>query len=447
MVVANEGVEQKWALPFFTIWSGQTISLLGSQLVQFALIWWLTKATGSATVLATASLIGMLPQVFIMPVAGALVDRWSRRVTMMVADSLIALMTVLLAVLFWRGEVQIWQVYLLMFIRSAAGGFHWSAMQASTSLMVPQKQLSRIQGINQMTNGGLNIISAPLGALLLEILPVQGVLAIDVGTALLAIAPLFFIPVPQPGRAAADGEAGATSVWQDFKAGLKYAANWPGLVLIGLMATMINLLLTPAFSLLPILVIKHFNGQAFQLAWLESGFGVGVVAGGLLLSIWGGFKRRILTSMLGLLLIGFATLGIGLAPASAFSFAVLVTFLAGFANPLTNGPIFAVMQSVVEPGMQGRVFTLLGSVATAMTPLGLIIAGPVADKFGVQTWFILGGIVTAGMGVAGYFIPAVVNIEQNHGNGHLPEENVPKLEKHPVPAIQPVAISQATDTD
>ncbi|UCH61251.1 MAG: MFS transporter, partial [Anaerolineales bacterium] len=196
MVVANEGVEQKWALPFFTIWSGQTISLLGSQLVQFALIWWLTKATGSATVLATASLIGMLPQVFIMPVAGALVDRWSRRVTMMVADSLIALMTVLLAVLFWRGEVQIWQVYLLMFIRSAAGGFHWSAMQASTSLMVPQKQLSRIQGINQMTNGGLNIISAPLGALLLEVLPVQGVLAIDVGTALLAIAPLFFIPVP-----------------------------------------------------------------------------------------------------------------------------------------------------------------------------------------------------------------------------------------------------------
>ncbi len=447
MDVTNANPEQKWALPFFSIWSGQTVSLLGSQLVQFALIWWLTKATGSATVLATASLIGILPQVFIMPVAGTLVDRWSRRATMILADSIIALMTVLLAILFWRGDVQIWQVYLLMFIRSAAGGFHWSAMQASTSLMVPQKHLSRIQGLNQMTNGGLNIISAPVGALLLEVLPIQGVLAIDVGTALLAIAPLFFISVPQPARAAADGNAGDTSVWQDFKAGFQYAISWPGLVLIGLMATMINLLLTPAFSLLPILVIKHFNGQAFHLAWLESGFGIGVVAGGLLLSIWGGFKRRILTSMLGLLLIGFATLGIGLAPASAFTFAVVVTFLAGFANPLTNGPIFAVMQSVVEPGMQGRVFTLLGSVATAMTPLGLIIAGPVADKFGVQTWFILGGIVTAAMGVAGYFIPAVVNIEQNHSNGHLPGADKPLPDRQPVPAVQPVTIPQVTDTD
>ena len=426
MALANADSGRKWALPFFTLWTGQTFSLLGSQLVQFALIWWLTKTTGSATVLATASLIGLLPQVLIMPLAGALVDRWSRRVTMIPADSVIALATVGLAFVFWSGAVQIWQVYLLMFIRSAAGGFHWSAMQASTSLMVPQQHLSRIQGMNQMVMGGLNIISAPLGALLLEWLPIHGVLAIDVGTALLAIAPLFFIAVPQPTRAAADGALAETSVWQDFKAGFKYAASWPGLVIIGLMATMINLLLTPAFSLLPILVTKHFNGQAFHLAWLESSWVVGVVAGGLLLSVWGGFKRRILTSMLGLLLIGMATLGIGLAPASAFTFTVGVIFLSGFANPITNGPLFAVLQSVVEPGMQGRVFTLVGSVASAMTPLGLLIAGPVADAFGVQTWFILGGIVTMGMGVAGYFIPAVMNIEKNHANGRLP------IADHPV---------------
>ncbi|HSF81856.1 MAG TPA: MFS transporter [Anaerolineales bacterium] len=447
MAVVNAKSEKKWALPFFAIWTGQAVSLLGSQLVQFALIWWLTKATGSATVLATASLVGLLPQVFVMPVAGTLVDRWNRRATMILADGFIALATVALAALFWSGKVQIWQVYLLMFIRSAAGGFHWSAMQASTSLLVPEKHLSRIQGLNQMTNGGLNIISAPLGALLLELLPIHGVLAIDIGTAMLAITPLFFISIPQPERSSADGAVADTSVWQDFKAGLKYAAGWPGLVLIGVMATVINLLLTPAFSLLPILVTKHFNGQAFHLAWLESGWGIGVVFGGLVLGAWGGFRRRILTSMLGLLLIGVSATSIGLAPASAFTFAVGASFLMGFANPLTNGPIFAVMQSVVEPGMQGRVFTLLGSLATAMTPVGLLIAGPIADRFGVQSWFILGGIVTAGMGVVGYFIPALVNIENNHRHGHLPDEDQTLLEKSQLPAVGPSIPQQPAESD
>lgn len=157
----SESRLKNWQLPFFTIWSGQAVSLLGSQLVQFALIWWLTKTTGSATVLATASLVGLLPQVLLGPVIGALVDRWNRRLTMIVADSVIALATVALAILFLTEGVQIWHVYLLMFIRAAAGGFHWSSMQASTSLMVLKEHLSRIQGLNQMIQGGLNIASAP----------------------------------------------------------------------------------------------------------------------------------------------------------------------------------------------------------------------------------------------------------------------------------------------
>ena len=120
-------------VPFFVIWTGQAFSLLGSQLVQFALIWWLTESTGSATVLATASLVGLLPQVVFGPLVGTLVDRWNRRVTMIVADSVIALAIVGLAALFWIDAAQIWHIYLLMFIRATAGGFHWSAMSASSS--------------------------------------------------------------------------------------------------------------------------------------------------------------------------------------------------------------------------------------------------------------------------------------------------------------------------
>ena len=189
-----------WKTRFFTIWGGQALSILGSQLVQFALIWHLTVKTGSATVLATASLVGMLPGVIFGPFVGTLVDRWNRRWIMLLADSIIALATIVLAVLFALDAVAIWHIYVVMFIRSLAGSFHGNAMSASTSLMVPVEHLTRIQGINQMLNGGLNVVSAPLGALLLDVLPIQGILAIDVVTALLAILPLFFIQIPQPER-------------------------------------------------------------------------------------------------------------------------------------------------------------------------------------------------------------------------------------------------------
>jgi DHA3 family macrolide efflux protein-like MFS transporter len=406
----------RWASRFFTIWTGQAFSLLGSQLVSFALIWWLTKTTGSATVLATASLVGLIPQVVLGPLTGTLVDRWNRRVTMMVADTIIALATLLLAVLFALGIVEIWHIYLLLFVRSVAGGFHWPAMQASTSLMVPKEHLSRIQGLNQMLNGGMSIASAPLGALLLDWLPMQGILAIDIFTAMLAVLPLFFIPVPQPERADISSAAnGKTSIWQDFRAGLSYVLAWPGLLLICVMATVINFLLNPAFSLLPILVNKHFNGQAIQLATIESLSGIGFIVGGLILSTWGGFKRRIMTCMVGLLGMGLGCLVMGLLPPSAFILAVATMFFLGVVNPIVNGPLMAAVQAAVAPDMQGRVFTLISSAAAAMSPIGLIIAGPVADKLGVQSWFIIGGVVTVLMGIVSLFVPAVMNFEEGRG--------------------------------
>ena len=417
-------IPKRWAPRFFTIWGGQAVSLLGSQLVSFALIWWLTKSTGSATVLATASLVGLVPQVLLGPLAGGLVDRWNRRVVMMVADSLIALFTLLLAVLFALGKAEIWHVYLLMFLRSVAGGFHWPAMAASTSLMVPKEQLARIQGLNQMLQGGMSIASAPLGALLLEWLPLQGILAIDVVTALIAVLPLFFFSIPQPERRDLPEEAnGKSSVWQDFRAGLKYVASWPGLLIIGIMATVINFLLTPAFSLLPILVTKHFNGQAIQLATLESFSGIGFIVGGLILSAWGGFKRRVVTSLVGLVGMGIGCVALGLLPGTAFTLAVVAMFYLGVINPIVNGPLLAAVQAAVEPEMQGRVFSLIGSVSAAMTPLGLIIAGPLADHLGVQSWFIIGGVVCGLMGIAAFFIPAVMTFEDGR-NKELPASPV-----------------------
>jgi DHA3 family macrolide efflux protein-like MFS transporter len=404
---------KSWKARFFTIWGGQALSLLGSQLVQFALIWYLTVQTGSATVLATASLVGLIPHVVLGPIVGTLVDRWNRRMIMVLADSIIALATVGLVVLFAMNNVEIWHIYVLMFIRSVAGGFHGNSMTASTSLMVPKEHLTRIQGVNQMLNGGLNIIAAPLGALLLELLPMQGILGIDVVTAIIAITPLFFIAIPQPEKIERRELPGSekTTIWQDFASGLRYVFNWPALLIIASMAVVINFLLTPAFSLLPLLIKDHFNGSAIQLSWVNSAFGVGIILGGLLLGIWGGFKRKLMTSMLGLAGMGIGTLLMSQVPPTGIYIAVGAALIVGIMQPITNGPIFAVMQSTVAPDMQARVFSLLGSAAAAMSPIGLLIAGPLSDTFGIQTWFLLGGTICLLMAVAGCFIPALQNVE------------------------------------
>lgn len=401
-----------WKKTFFVIWGGQAVSILGSQLVQFALIWHLTVVTESATVLATATLIGMVPQVLLGPLVGTLVDRWNRRGIMLAADSIITLATLVLAVLFAVDAVAIWHIYVVMFIRSLASGFHGNAMSASTSLMVPVENLTRIQGINQMLNGGMNVVAAPLGALLLSLLPMQAILAIDVTTALVGILPLLFIQIPQPERVQVGEQAESrATVWQDFKAGLRYMLGWPGLLIVGLMTIGINFTIIPAFSLLPLMVKGYFGGGALDLSWLEAAMGIGMFAGGALLGVWGGFERKIVTSMLGLIGMGTGTLVLALVPPTGLVLAIGGVLLVGVMNPVTMGPFFAIIQSTVEPDMQARIISLLSSIGGGMAPLGLMIAGPVADRAGIQTWFLLAGTVCVLMGVAGLLMPAVMNIE------------------------------------
>jgi len=185
-------------------------------------------------------------------------------------------------------------------------------------------------------------------------------------------------------------------------------------MMLMLMAMVINFLLTPAGVLMPILVSDYFNGGPLQLGWIEAAFGFGMIAGGLALGAWGGFKKRILTSMLGLLGLGIGFSLIGFVPSNLFWLGVVSAFFAASMVPMVNGPVHAILQSAVEPEMQGRVFTLVGSLASAMAPLGLIIAGPVADAIGVQSWYVIGGLACILMAVVGYSIPAVMNIEDNH---------------------------------
>jgi len=409
-VAAGEG-HKSWQRTFFVIWTGQAFSLLGSNLVQFALVWWLTKTTGSATVLATATFFALLPNVLFAPFSGALVDRWNRRKVMILADAGIAAATLGLILLFWSGKIQIWHIYVAMFIRALGGTFHWPAMRASTTLMVPQEHLPRISGLNETLGGLMNIVSPPLGALLLEALPMHQVLFIDVFTALLAILPLVFTPIPQP-SATAESIITPKQLFEDVREGFGYLVHWTGLFLIALMASVVNFLINPAFSLSPLLVTQYFKGGIWHLSMVESVFSIGVVAGGSLLSLWGGFKHQIKTILMGIGGMGIGILLITFAAPEGFSLAVIGMGITGFMVPIANGPIISIIQARVAPDMQGRVLSVVSSLASAMTPLGMLAAAPVAERFGIRTWFLLGGISCLLLVALGGSIPAVTQIEE-----------------------------------
>jgi len=400
----------RWQRLFFPIWGGQALSLVGSRLVQFALVWWLTKTTGSGTVLAVASMMAYLPQIAISPFAGALVDRWDRRLVLIVADGSIALATVLLVVLFATGWIQSWHVFVVLFVRAAGGAFHWPAMSASTSLMVPEKHLPRVAGLNQTLHGVALIVSPPLGAFLIEILPVQGVLSIDVITAILAILPLLFIAIPQPVKPE-QAEGLRKTVIGGLVEGLRFAWSWPGmLLLIGALALM-NFIVNPAFALLPLYVVRVLEGSAVHLGSLQGVMGAGVILGGLLLSAWGGFKKRILTALLAVAVMGVAIVAMGIAPHGWLYLVGGALFVCGFMESVAVGAFMATLQSSVPNRMQGRVFSLMGSGTQAFVLLGLALAGPLTDRYGIQIWFVIGGIAYLAVGLGSLFVPAIMGIE------------------------------------
>ena len=411
-----ESGSRKWMVPFFTIWTGQQLSIVGSRAAQFALVWWLTLETGSATVLATASLVAFLPTILLGPFVGALVDRWNRRVVMIMADSFIALVGLWLAYLFWTGTMDVWHVYIVMLARSFGETFHGPAMAASTTLMVPEKHYTRVSGLNQTIHGLLNLIGAPLGALLLSIMPLHGVMFVDVATAAFAVIPLLFFAIPQPKKEHV-AAIKTSSFLSNAREGLRFVLHWPGMLVLLAGASVLKIVLIPAFNLAPLLVMNHFQGGAAELGALEAAVGLGMLLGGLLLSVWGGFKKKVYTILLGMFGLGTAALILGLTPGSMFWLGIASVFVIGFMISMTDAPISAIMQATVPPEIQGRVFGLLGSLFSLTTPIGLGIVALVGNTVEVTFWFQLGGALCLLVAVASFFVPAFRTIEEHKFNG------------------------------
>jgi DHA3 family macrolide efflux protein-like MFS transporter len=199
-----------------------------------------------------------------------------------------------------------------------------------------------------------------------------------------------------------------------MREGLSYVWNWPGLRTLLLFPPLLKLTLIPAISLIPVLVTQHFGGDALHLGWMNAMWGLGLVIGGLTLSVWGGFRRRVVTSMLAVVGLGVSTLIIGLSPATAFGLGLGGMLFTGTMIAFADGPLMALLQTIVPPEKQGRVFTVVMSVANLATPVGMAIAGPLSDKIGVHMLYILSGVACILTALAALSTPSVMCIEENH---------------------------------
>jgi DHA3 family macrolide efflux protein-like MFS transporter len=249
------------------------------------------------------------------------------------------------------------------------------------------------------------------------VIPMQGILGIDIGTALFAVLILLFVRIPQPERSAQT----PSTFWQDFRAGFRYLVAWRGLVILLGLVMVINFFFSATEPLTPLLITNHFHGDAQQLGWWLSSFALGTVLGGLILGSWGGFKRKVVTAQLGLILTGLSTIVVGVVPSSLFWVGLAANTTIGLLLPIINGSFGATLQATIVPEMQGRVFAFILSAAMLVSPLALMIAGPFADAFGIQTWFLIAGIFCTLMGILGFFSSDVMSMENKskEDTGHV----------------------------
>lgn len=360
---------------FFVVWTGQLVSLVGSGLTGFALAVWVFRETGSTSQLALVLLATTLPQLVATPFAGALVDRWDRRWAMILADAGAAVGTLAVALLLFTDSLEIWHLYPALAFSAVFNAFQWPAYSAATTLLVPKEQYGRAAGLVQLADALSNLIAPVLAGVLLLGIGIEGVILVDVVTFLIAVGTLLPLRFPRPERSAAGAE-GAGTLLSEARFGARYIRARPGLLgLLAYFSTM-NLLFGFVFVLLFPLVLA-FASEAALGAAISLG-ATGMVIGSLVMSTWGGPKRRI-NGVLGFtMVLGVGMIVIGLRPSLAL--VVVAAFLTFFAIPIAAGSSQAIWQAKVEPDVQGRVFAIRRVAAQAMAPIALILAGPLADR-------------------------------------------------------------------
>jgi DHA3 family macrolide efflux protein-like MFS transporter len=436
---------------FTIVWIGQVISLLGTRMTWFALTMWSYGAADEKTRVTVMSLIGFasfFPTVLLSPIAGALVDRWNRKLVMMLSDLGAGLMTGVVLLLYATGNLQIWHLLLTGAVSAAFQAFQFPAYSAAVTTMLPKKQYARAGGMMSLAEGASGIFGPLAGGLLLGPIGAAGIMAADVVTVIIAIIALLIVHIPQPETTDA-GRAGQGNLLKESLYGFRYIAERPSLLGLQLVFFAINLTGALGFTALAPMVLAQTGDQLAQagmelakiadesariLGSVQSVMGVGGLLGGLVMSLWGGPKRRVHGVLLGMALsslLGQMVLGLG----SGLVIWAIGAFFASSFIPIINGSNQAIWQAKVAPDVQGRVFAARRLIAQ-ISFLVTLVAGPLADFVfepamraegilasvlgwlvgtgpgaGMALMFVITGILGTLVGLGGYIFPAVRNAE------------------------------------
>lgn len=360
---------------FLVVWAGQLISLIGTNLTGFALAIFVYQETGSATSLAFILLASQVPQILFTPIAGALVDRWDRRKAMILSDAGAGAATLVIAGLLFSDGLQIWHLYPLLAVQGFFQTFQWPAYSAATTLLVKKENYGRAAGMVQLAEAGGQVIAPALAAAILLSGGLSAVIAIDVATFLFAVTTLLAVRFPAPDRSEAGAE-GAGSLLSEARFGFRYILDRPGLAALLAYFAVLNLI----FGFIGVIVFPLLLGFAGEqaLGSVVSIGALGMIAGSLLMSGWGGPKRRVMGVILGDVVLSTGLILMGLRPNLVL--VTIAAFIGFFAIPLANGSSQALWQAKVEPDIQGRVFAVRRFLAQGTTIVSLLAAGPLLDN-------------------------------------------------------------------
>lgn len=380
--------QSNWKSNIRRFLTAQTISLFGSSLVQYAIVWHITLSTSSGKMLTLSTLCGFVPQILIALFAGTWLDRYDRKRIIMLADSLIAISTLLLALSLLAGNDSLPLLFTVLVVRSAGTGVQTPAVNALIPQIVPSQELMRIGGINSTLSSMTMFLSPAISGAILSFAPLATVLFIDVVTAIIGVSITATVSI-QP--RAGTGEARPSGLSQT-REGFAYLKSHAFVRNLFFFQIAILFLISPSAFLTPLMVSRTFGAEVWRLTASEMTYSLGMVLGGLLITAWGGFKKRTDTTLLAGLCYGGVMLGLGLAP--TFLLYLALNTMIGITSPCYNTPITVSLQERVEPGMQGRVFSLMQIASSCALPLGMAFFGPLADLFRVQ-WLLLaaGGAV------------------------------------------------------
>lgn len=399
-----------WKRVFAIIWTGQFLSILTSSIVNFAIVLWLSLETGSAEVLAFATMAALLPQSVLGLFTGIFIDRWKRKRVMIMADSFIAFCTLILAVLFYFDLAKISHIYVLLALRSVGSAFHMPAMQASVPLLAPKSELMRIAGINQVIQSVCNIAGPALAGLFITMMKMTNILLLDVAGAAFACLSLCFVFIPDPSHEERNSEL---HLWREAKEAIMEVRNQYGLSWLFLLSILATFVIMPVSVLFPLMTLNHFAGNAFQVSLVEVSWGGGALLAGALLGLKKYHWNEILLINGMYIALGLTFLFSGLLPVSGFIWFVVLTALGGVCGSLYFATFTTVIQSRINPGVMGRVFSFYMSFSMLPSMIGLLSTGFLADSIGLGNTFIISGGFLCLIGIISFFIPSLISLKES----------------------------------